>query len=113
MVIGVVFRVTGTDSVLKPDILHLYILKSVGHITLFLSIINLSCTLLGESMFPMAEARPCSVVSDHCIGGVCPLYTDTTVSNVVLEFLSSCMKNTELSCKGFVMEHGMFKSFSL
>lgn len=113
MVIGVVSRVTGTESLFKPDILHMYILKSVGHITLAMSIVNLSCTLLGESMFPMAEARPCSVVSDHCIGGVRPVYTDTTVSNVVLEFLSSCMKNTELSFEGFVMEHRMFKSFSL
>lgn len=102
-----------TTLLLKPDILHMYILKSVGHTTLALSIVNLSCALLGESMIPVAEARPRNVVYPHCIVGVFPVDTDTTVSNVVLEFLSSCMKNTDLSCEGFVMEQRMFKSFSL
>lgn len=98
---------------LKPDILHMYILKSVGHCTLFLSIVNLSCAVFGESMFPVAEALLCNVVSFHCIGGVCPVDTDTTVSNVVLEFFCSCMKNTAVSCEGFVMEHTITKSFAL
>lgn len=106
--------VTASDTTeLKPDILHMYILKSVRHCTLFLSIVNLSCAVVGESTFPVAEARPCIVVSVHCTGGVCPLATDTTVSNVVLEFFCSCMKNTAVSCEGFVMEHTITKSFAL
>lgn len=107
--IGLVSCVT-TTLLLKPDILHKYILKSVGHCTLCLSIVNLSCAVVGESMFPVAEARPCNAESFHC---VCPLATDTTVSNVVLEFFCSCMKNTAVSCEGFVMEHTITKSFSL
>lgn len=113
IVIGLVSCTTTSASVLKTDILHMYILKSVGHCTLALSIVNLSCALCGESTFPVAEARPCNWVSFHCIGGVSPVVTDTTVSNVVLEFFCSCMKNTELSCEGLVMEHTMTKSFSL
>lgn len=89
--IGLVSCVTATESVLKPDILHLYILKSVGHLTLALSIVNLNSAFLGDSMLPVAEARTCNVVSPHCIGGVCPVDTDTTESNVVLEFFSSSM----------------------
>lgn len=64
-------------------------------------------------MFPVAEARFCNVVSLHCTNGVCPVETSTTVSNVVLEFFSSSMKNTELSCEGLVMEQVMTKSVSL
>lgn len=109
---GLVSCVTGSDEAM-PDILHMYILKSVGHCTLALFIVNLSCAVLGESTFPVAEARPCNWVSFHCIVGLCPGATDTTVSNVVLEFFCSCMKNTELSCEGLVMEHTMTKSFSL
>lgn len=89
IVIGLVSRVTISEFVLKPDILHMYIVKSVGHCTLLLSIVNLSCALLGASSFPVAEARFCNAVSFHCTGGVCPGCTDTTVSNVVLEFFSS------------------------
>lgn len=114
MLIGLVSWVTVSDTTgLKPDILHMYILKSVGHCTLFLSICNLSCALIGESMFPVAEARFCNVASFHCTEGVCPVVTDTTVSNVVLEFFCSCMKNTELSCDGLVIEQTMTISFSL
>lgn len=113
MVIGVVSRVTGTESLLKPDILHMYILKSVGHITLALSFVNLSCAVLGEAMLPVAVARLCSWVSFHCNGGVCTVATDTKVSNVVLEFFSKSMKNIERSCEGLVIEHTMTKSFSL
>lgn len=87
---GLVSCVTGPDEAM-PDILHMYILKSVGHCTLALFIVNLSCAVLGESTFPVAEARPCNVESVHCIGGVPPVVTDTTVSNVVLEFFCSCM----------------------
>lgn len=97
---------------LMPNILHMYILKSEGHITLSLTIVNLSCAVVGESTFPVAEARPCSWVSFHCKGGVGPSATDTTVSNVVLEFLCNCMEYTALSCEGLVMEHTMTKSFS-
>lgn len=87
MAIGLDSCVTISDTtVLKATILHMYILKSVGHCTLFLIIVNLSCALAGESTFPVAVARPCNWVSLHCIGGVCPLATDTTVSNVALEF---------------------------
>lgn len=93
---GIVSCVIVPDTtVLKPAIIHLYTLKSVGHCTLFLSIVNLSCAVVGESTFPVAEARLCIVVSFHCTGGVCPLATDTTVSNVVLEFFCSCMEYTE------------------
>lgn len=113
IVIGLVSRTTTFEVVLKPDILHLYILKSKGHCTLLLSICNLSCALLGESMFPVPEARPCNVESFHCTGGVCPVATDTTFSNVVLEFFSSSMKNTAVSCEGLVMEHIRTKSVSL
>lgn len=113
IVIGLVSCMNGIKAELKPDILHMYVLKSVRHITLlFLSIVNLSCAVVGESMFPVAEARPCNWMSFHCIGGVCPVTTDTIFSNVVLEFFSSCMKYTERSCVGLVMEHTMFKSFS-
>lgn len=91
----------------------MYVLKSVGHRTLFLSIVNLSCAEFGESKFPVAEPRPCNWVSVHSKGGVSPLATDTTVSNVVLEFLCSCMEYTTLSCEGLAMEHTMTKSFSL
>lgn len=111
--IGLVSCVTASDAIeLKPDILHMYILKSEGHITLSLTIVNLSCAVLGGSMLAVAEARPCSWVSCHCIGDVCPVATDTTASNNVLEFLCSCMKNTALSCEGLVMEHTMTISFS-
>lgn len=96
-----------------PDILHMYILKSVGHCTLALFIVNFSCALLGESKFPVAEARSCKVESVHSTNGVCPVVTDTKGSNVILEFSNSCMTNTELSIEGFVMEHTITKSFSL
>lgn len=109
--IGLVSSVTGLEAVLIPDILQEYILKSVGHCTLFLSIVNLSCAVRGEFMFPVTEARFCKTVSLHWTGNVCPVVTDTTLSNVVLEFFSICMKNTELSCVGLVMEHTITKSF--
>lgn len=114
---GIVIRLVSCETtskvVLKLDILHLYILKSVGHCTLLLSICNLNSALFGESMFPVAEARFCNVESFHSTVGVCPGVTDTKVSNVLLEFFCSCMKNTELSCEGLVMEHTMTKSVSL
>lgn len=112
MKIGLDSCVTIAESV-KPDISHMYSLESAGHCTLTLSIVNLSCALLGESTFPVAEARFCKVVSFHCTRDVCPLATDTKVSNVVLEFFSRFMKNTELSCEGLVIEHRITKSFSL
>lgn len=112
MVIGLVSPFTISELVLKPDILHMYVLKSVGHITLALSIVNFSCAVLGGSVFPVAVARPCSWVSFHFTGGICPGITDTIVSNVVLEFFRSCMKNNELSCVP-VMEQTMFISLSL
>lgn len=113
MVIGLVSGVTGVKSLLMADILHLYILKSLGHCTMFLSIVNLSSAVFGESTFPVAVARPCNWVSFHCTGGVCPVITDTTVSNNVLEFFCSSMNSTERICEGLVMEHTMTKSFSL
>lgn len=114
MLIGLVSWLTVSDKTgLKPDILHMYILKSVGHCTLFLSIINLSCALLEESKFPVAVARFRNWVSFHCTGGVWPAATDTTVSNIVLEFLCNSMEYTALSCEGLAMEHTMTKSFSL
>lgn len=109
--IGLVSSVTGLEAVLIPDILQEYTLKSVGHCTLFLSIVTLSCAVRGEFMFPVTEARFCKTVSLHWTGNVCPVVTDTTLSNVVLEFFSICMKNTELSCVGLVMEHTITKSF--
>lgn len=114
IVIGLVSCET-TPEVLKPDILHLYILKSAGHNTLLLSIVNRSCAVLGESMFPVAEARPCNWVrvSFHCTGGVCAITTDTKISDVELEFLCSSMNSTDLICEGLGMEHTMTKSFSL
>lgn len=90
IVTGFVSCVTISETVFKPDILHLYILKSAGHRTLAFCIVNLSCALLGESKFPMAVARLCSALSFHWIVVVCPIVTDTTVSNVVLEFFCNC-----------------------
>lgn len=112
IVIGLVSCETAPE-VLKPVILHLYILKSAGHSTLLLSIVNRSCAVLGESMFPVAEARPCNWVSFHCTGGVCVITTDTKGSNVVVEFFRSSIKYTDINCEGLAMEHTMTKSFSM
>lgn len=104
MVIGLVLPFTISKAVLKPDILHVYILKLAGHCTLALSIVNLSFVLLGEFIDPVAKARFGNVLSFHWNGGVSPVTTDTTVSNKVLEFFSSCLKNTERSCERLVMD---------
>ena len=90
--IGVVSCVTASDvTVLKPDFLHLYSTKSVGHTTLFLSMVSFSIAELGVLIWnPTAEARFCIVDPEgHRIGEVWSLNIDTTVSKPVLLFLLS------------------------
>ena len=61
--IGLVTCVTASDvMVLKPAILHLYTSKSVGHSTLFLSMVIFRFAELGVLISdPAAEARFCNV----------------------------------------------------
>ena len=59
IVTGFVSCVTASDSaLLNPDILHLYAVKSVGHRTLFLSMVSFSVAELGVLISdPAVEAR--------------------------------------------------------
>ena len=56
---GAVSCVIASDvAVFKPDILHLYSTKSVGHSTRFLSMVNFSFAVLGVLISdPTVEAR--------------------------------------------------------
>ena len=119
----VYFTVTGFDSCvtvsviteLKPDILHLYSAKSLGHWTLSLSMVSFSVAELSVLISdPAVEARSFNVDDPwgHWIWGVWSLIIETAVSKLVLLFLWSCMKNKELNCEGLVIEHWITKSFS-
>ena len=76
------------DTVLKPENLHLYAVKSVGHRTLFLSMVSFSFAVLGVLISdPTAEARFCSVDPEgHWICGFWSLNIDTVVLKPVLVF---------------------------
>ena len=93
-VTGVVSCVSAFDvAVLKPENLHLYAVKSVGHRTLSLSMESFSFAVLGVLISdPTAEARFCSVDPEgHTICGVWSLKIATAVSKPVLLFFRSCM----------------------
>ena len=93
-VAGVVSCVTTSVIELTPDILHLYSVKSVGHWTLFLSMVSFSCAPFGVSMFPVATARFCNADPEgHWIPvfGPCPESICNAVPKPVLLFLWSCM----------------------
>ena len=92
-VTGFVSCVTASlDTVLKPENLHLYAVKSVGHRTLFLSMVSFSFAEFGELISdPTAEARVCNDSEGHWICGVWSLNIATAVSKPVLLFLWSCM----------------------
>ena len=90
-VIGFVSCVTAFDvTVLKPDNVHLYVVKSVGHTTLFLSMVIFSVAELGVLISdPTVEARVSDIddpSAGHLICGVWSLNIDTTVLKPVLVF---------------------------
>lgn len=95
-VIGNVSSSTTFDWLLIPDILHLYILKSLGHWKMSLFSVSLSCAVFNVLIEPEAVAPLlCNVLSAH--KSLSSMATETTVLKVTLAFLESWMKNKEVS----------------
>lgn len=111
ILIGVDSFVTILYRVSMPDILHLYILKSSGHWTMSLFIVNLKCGVFNKSKDPIAAApRLCNAESAHVILSL--FKTETTVVKLTVAFLKSSIKNNDWSCEELVIEHNTTKSFS-
>lgn len=94
-----------------PDILHLYILKSSGHWTMSLFIVNLKYGVFIKSKDPIAAApRLCNAESAHVISS--SFKTETTVVKLTVAFLESSIKNNDWSREELIMEHKTTRSFS-
>lgn len=109
--IGIVSLSNAFDWRSNPDILHLYNLKSSGHLTMSFSIVNLNCGVLFVLIEPEAVA-PLLYNVESAHKSLFSLATETTVVKLPLAFFESWMKNKEASCEGLVMEQRTTKSFS-
>lgn len=109
--IGIVSLSNTFDWRSSPVILHLYNLKSSGHLTMSFFIVILKCGVFCMLIEPVAVAPLLyNVESAHKI--LSSLTTETTVVKLTGSFLESWMKNKDASCEGLVMEHRTTKSFS-